>query len=271
YDIVVKLANEYVDSADVTKDLFAISNTGLVPVKELGSFEYKKSIPTIFRRDRHRIIQLNGYLAKSTAGVVQADLTKQFASLELPKGVEFKFVGNAESQSEAGFEILKAFGLAVILTYMILAAIMNSFIHPFTIATSILTSFSGVFILLFFLDSSINIASMLGIVMLVGLAVNNAILILEVTINKLEDDPNMSLETAIWTGVESKFKAVLMTSIAIVFGLLPQLWSPDGAKASMGAVIVGGVLASIFFTFFLTPQTFYYLEKLRLWVGAKAR
>ena len=146
---------------------------------------------------------------------------------------------------------------------MILAAIMNSFVHPFTIATSIITSYAGAFLLLFFLNSSINIASMLGIIMLVGLAVNNAILIIEETLLKLKTEPDTPIVDAIWHGIQSKFRAVLMTSVAIVFGALPQTWSPDLAKAAMGAVIVGGVLASIFFTFFLTPQIFYFLERIR--------
>ena len=269
YDITVQLDETFVKSQEVNNDLFLISSTGLIPVTELGTFKHKKSVPTIYRRDRQRVIQLNGYLAKSTAGVVQGELTEAFSKIELPAGMEFRFVGNAESQAEAGFEIMKAFGLAVILTYMILAAIMNSFLHPFTIATSIVTSFSGVFLALFFLDSSINIASMLGFVMLVGLAVNNAILILDETLAILDREPDISLVDAIWKGIESKFRAVLMTSIAIVFGLLPQLWSPDLAKASMGAVIVGGVIASIVFTFFLTPQTFYYLEGMKRWFSRK--
>lgn len=149
---------------------------------------------------------------------------------------------------------------------MILAAIMNSFIHPFTISTSILTSYSGVFLALFFVDSSINIASMLGIVMMVGLAVNNAILVLEETERLLREDKLLEIKDALWLATHAKFRAVLMTSIAIVFGVLPQMWSPDLAKASMGTVIVGGVTASIFFTFLMTPLTYYYFEKLRRFV-----
>lgn len=263
YDIRVKLADEFIDSTESIKELFVISSTGLIPVTELGELRKERSVPTILRRDRQRVIQLNGYLAKSTAGVVQADLTEKFNQLDFSDGSGFRFVGNAESQEESGREIAKAFLLAVILTYMILAAIMNSFIHPFTIATSIITSYAGAFLLLFFLDSSINIASMLGIIMLVGLAVNNAILIIEETLLKIKTEPDTSIVDAIWHGIQSKFRAVLMTSVAIVFGALPQTWSPDLAKAAMGAVIVGGVLASIFFTFFLTPQIFYFLERLR--------
>lgn len=263
YDIRVKLADEFIDSTESIKELFVISNTGLIPVTELGELRKERSVPTILRRDRQRVIQLNGYLAKSTAGVVQADLTDKFSQLDFADGSGFRFVGNAESQEESGREIAKAFLLAVILTYMILAAIMNSFVHPFTIATSIITSYAGAFLLLFFLNSSINIASMLGIIMLVGLAVNNAILIIEETLLKLKTEPDTPIVDAIWHGIQSKFRAVLMTSVAIVFGALPQTWSPDLAKAAMGAVIVGGVLASIFFTFFLTPQIFYFLERIR--------
>ncbi|MAV90987.1 MAG: hypothetical protein CL676_06170 [Bdellovibrionaceae bacterium] len=269
YDIVVKVADEYINSTDSMKDLFIISNTGLVPVTELGDFKMASSVPTILRRDRHRVIQLNGFLAKSTAGVVQSDLTKEIDKLSFNEGASYVFVGNAESQEESGQEIMKAFLLAIILTYMILAAIMNSFVHPFTIATSIITSFSGVFLILFFLDFSINIASMLGFVMLVGLAVNNAILILEEVEVAIEKNPNIPIHDALWLGIKIKFRAVLMTSVAIVFGALPQLWDTNLAKAAMGAVIVGGVLASIFFTFFLTPQTYFYLERLRRWVARK--
>lgn len=263
YDIRVKLADEFINSKESINELFVISNTGLVPVTILGELKNARSVPTILRRDRQRVIQLNGYISKSTAGVVQSELTTKLNELDFKNSTGYKFVGNAESQEESGKEIAKAFLLAVILTYMILAAIMNSFIHPFTIATSIITSYAGAFLLLFFLDSSINIASMLGIIMLVGLAVNNAILIIEETLLRIKNQPDIPIVEAIWHGIESKFRAVLMTSVAIVFGALPQIWSPDLAKAAMGAVIVGGVLASIFFTFFLTPQVFFFLERLR--------
>lgn len=263
YDVVVDLMDDYTSSLKSLEDIFVISNTGLIPVTELGEVKIEPSVPTILRRDRHRVVQLNGYLGKSTAGQVQGILTEKFSKLDLPDGYSFQFVGNAENQAESGREIGKAFLIAMILTYMILAAILNSFVHPFTIATSIITSFSGVFLILFFMDSSINIASMLAFVMLVGLAVNNAILIIEDVEAVLRDKPDTPIEEAFWQGIVNQFRAVLMTSIAIVFGTLPQIFSPNGGKASMGMVIVGGILASIFFTFFLTPQVYYFLEKFK--------
>jgi HAE1 family hydrophobic/amphiphilic exporter-1 len=188
--------------------------------------------------------------------------------MDFGKENSYMFVGNSESQEETGKEIGKAFGLAIILTFMLLCAILNSFVHPFTISSSIITSYAGVFLLLFLGGSSINIASMLGIVMLVGLVVNNAILLIDQT-QQIVDGGETDLKEALWRGVEDKFRAILMTSIAIVAGVLPQLWSPDLAKASMGFVIAGGTLASIVYTFLLTPIVYYALEKTRTFVIRK--
>lgn len=263
YDIRVELDNSYKTSQASFNNINILTQFGLVSLKELGTINRTKAVPNLWRRDRNRIIQINGYLSKSTAGVVQSEITQKIEEMKLlPEGYEFKFVGNAEGQEESGQEIGKAFGLAIILTFMLLAAIMNSFVHPFTISSSIITSFGGVFLLLFFANSSINIASMLGIVMLVGLVVNNAILILdqtEVILKSGETD----IKKALWQGVQEKFRAVLMTSIAIIAGALPQTWSPDLAKASMGLVIIGGTAASIFYTFAFTPIVYWYLERMR--------
>ena len=170
-------------------------------------------------------------------------------------------VGDAEFQDESSRELGKAFLLASILTFMVLAALLNSWYHPFTIGSSIITSFAGVFMFMFFASSSFNIASMLAMVMLVGLVVNNAILMLDATIRNLE--AGMPVKDALWKGIEREFRAILMTSIAIVFGVFPQVFSNSGAKASMGVVLIGGMIASIFYTFVLTPVMFWYLERLR--------
>lgn len=269
YDIRVELGENYKSTSESLEKINILTNFGLVSLSELGEFKRTTAAPTIWRRDRSRIIQLNGYLSKSTAGVVEAELTQEIESLNLPDGYSFQFVGNSESQAESGREIGKAFGLAIILTFMLLAAILNSFVHPLSISSSILTSFGGVFFLLFMMESSINIASMLGIVMLVGLVVNNAILIIdqtEVNIREGETD----IKKALWNGISDKFRAVLMTSIAIIAGALPQTWSPDLAKASMGLVIIGGTFASIIYTFLFTPIVYWYMERMRRWVGASS-
>lgn len=261
YDINVELDEDYMATFDELKQINVISSTGLLPITELGEVVRTEAMPTIWRRDNRRIIQLDSYLSKGTAGEAQAVLEKGFSKINFETGYGYTYVGNAEEQEESNREIGKAFLIAAILTYMLLAAILNSFVHPFTIATSIITSFGGVFTLLFFTGSSINLASMLSMVMLVGLAVNNAILMLDSTLVKLK--AGAEIQEALWHGIQSKFRAILMTSLAVIFGAMPQLSSADQGKVSLAMVLIGGMLGSVFFTFLLVPLVFSYLERMK--------
>ena len=151
--------------------------------------------------------------------------------------------------------------LATILTFMLLAAILNSLVHPFTIATSIITSFAGVFIIMFLSGATMNVGAMMAFVMLVGLVVNNNILVLEPTIARIAN--GAVPRVALWTELTEKKNMVLMTSIAVITGMLPQMWSTDGTKVAMAAVMIGGMLASLIWTFTLTPALFFLLEGMR--------
>ena len=214
YKINVELNDLYKNTIEDIKQISLISKDGLLPISMLGSVEWAKALPSIKRRDKRRVIQLNGYLSKSTAGVVQSILVDKFRSLEIKEDYGYKFVGQAEFFDETAKEITKAFLIAVVLTYMLLVAILNSFLMPFAIVSAVAMSFVGVFLLLFFTEFSMNIGSMMAIVMLVGIAVNNAILMIDFAIQKLKDH---DIKTSIWLGATVKFRTILMTSLAIVF------------------------------------------------------
>jgi len=261
YDINVEMDPYYKTTFDDLNQINIITTKGLLPITALGKAERARALPAIWHRDKERIIELEGYLSKGTAGEAMAKIDAILADIPFEKGEGYRWVGDAEFQDESSRELGKAFLLASILTFMVLAALLNSWYHPFTIGSSIITSFAGVFMFMFFASSSFNIASMLAMVMLVGLVVNNAILMLDATIRNLE--AGMPVKDALWKGIEREFRAILMTSIAIVFGVFPQVFSNSGAKASMGVVLIGGMIASIFYTFVLTPVMFWYLERLR--------
>lgn len=268
YKINVELNDFYKNTLDDIGQVHVISKKGLIPITALGNLKRRGSYPTIWRRDKDRIIQINAFLSKSTAGQVRNALDKEFAKkMKFKPGHGYKHAGSAEMNTESQQEIIKAFILATILTYMALAAILNSFIYPFVIVTSVATSFGGVILFLFFGEFSINIASMLAMVMLVGLVVNNAILMLDYAIRKIRE--GKGIIEALWLGASVKFRAILMTSIAIVFGAMPQLRSVMLAKASMASVIMGGMLASIIFTFVLIPVIFWYFERIKQFVLKK--
>ncbi len=269
YDINVTLSDEFKrDTKDIASVLISTKG-GLIPIEKLGTLEQQKALPPLQRRDKRRIIQLQAYLSKSSANQVQAELAQKFDKLEWKDGYNYAYTGRAENMAETGKEIGKAFLMAVILTYMLLVAILNSFIHPFTIVSAVFTSFVGVFYILFFMEFTINIGSMMAFVMLVGLAVNNAILLLDQTMVLREQ--GMDMIDALWRASEDRFRPIAMTSLAVVAGTLPQLTDPSGVKAAMGAVVIGGMLASMFFTFVLVPIVYWYLERLRLFFSKKEK
>ncbi|MBN2407797.1 MAG: efflux RND transporter permease subunit [Elusimicrobia bacterium] len=259
YVINISYGDSYKETAQDIADIAVMSKDGLLSISQLGTIEKMKGYSMIMRKDKTRVIKVNGYLSKSTAGQVQELLNEKFRNIEFPEGSGYEFVGFAEMMAETGREISKAFILAVIFTYMLLVSIMNSFKNPFVILSSVLTAFVGVFYLMFFLEFSINIGSMMALVMLVGLVVNNGILMLDQTMKEM--DRGADVKRALWLGASIKFRAILMTSLAIIFGALPQIFDKFVAKSSIGAVIVGGILASIFFTFFLVPIIFFYANR----------
>ncbi|MDR2412982.1 MAG: efflux RND transporter permease subunit [Rickettsiales bacterium] len=260
YPIILEFARPF-KNHDIFENIYLNSQKGLVSMSELGAVANVRATPDIRRLDKHRITEINIAIGKSTIGPVQQKIEEKLAAINWESGYGANFGGMSEIQSETTGEISAAFLLATILTFMLLAAILNSLTHPLTIATSIITSFIGVFAMLFLVGASVNVAAMLAFVMLVGLVVNNNILILEPAVARISKGEDSS--SALWAEFIDKKSMIMMTSIAIIAGMMPQLWSQDGMKSSMAAVMVGGMLASLVLTFLLTPAIFTLMERIR--------
>lgn len=261
YDINVTLDKGFKKTPEDFNQFLIMGKDGLIPISSLGEVKQVEATSPVKRRDKSKIIQLNGFLNKSSAGVVMGQLAESFKDVEMPEGVSYRYTGKAENQEESAAEIGKAFLLATILTYMLLVAVLNSFIYPISISSCIVTSFLGVFLMLYFFDGSVNIGSMMAFVMVVGLAVNNAILLVEYAHQLM--DQGMKAEDALWESAKSKIKPILMTSIAIITGTMPQAFDADKIKASMGLVVIGGMLASIVFTYAMTPPVHILLMRIK--------
>lgn len=260
YPIVLEFAKAF-KGKNMFNDVLVNSPKGMVALSQLGTIETTTATPNISRLNKSRVTEIDINIGKSTSGPVQTKIVNALNKMDWKPGYGYEFGGMAEIQSETTGEIGTAFLLATVLTFMLLAAILNSLIHPLTIATSILTSFAGVFTLLFLSGASMNVGAMLAFVMLVGLVVNNNILVLEPTIRRVNNGENIKM--AMWDELNDKKNMVLMTSIAIMAGMLPQLWSADGMKSAMAAVMIGGMGASLVWTFTLTPALFFAMERLR--------
>ena len=260
YPIILEFAKPFKNRA-MFDSVYVNTQKGMVPLSELVRIEVAKATPDIRRLDKNRITEIDINIGKSTMGPVQKKIEAGLAKVNWEIGYGAEFGGMSDIQDETTGEIGTAFLLATVLTFMLLAAIMNSLAHPFTIATSIITSFAGVFALLFLSGASMNVGAMLAFVMLVGLVVNNNILLLEPTINRISNGEDA--KKALWTELNNKKNMILMTSIAVMAGMLPQLWSADGMKSAMAAVMIGGMFASLVWTFTLTPALFFLIEKAR--------
>lgn len=260
YPIILEFEKQF-KKQSMFNSVFVNSHKGMVALSELGKIETVPATSNIYRLDKNRVTEIDINIGKSTIGPVQAQIQKELDAINWEPGYSASFAGMSEIQEESTAEIAQAFLLATILTFMLLAAIMNSFVHPFTIATSIITSFAGVFVALFLSGASLNVGAMLAFIMLVGLVVNNNILVLEPTVQRVQNGEDAKV--ALWDELMNKKRMIWMTTIAVVAGMVPQLWSNDGLKVAMGAVMIGGMCASLVWTFTLTPALFIAMEKLR--------
>ena len=261
YPIILEFDKQF-KKQSMFDSVYVNSQKGMVALSQLGKIESAPATSNIYRIDKNRVTEIDINIGKSTVGPVQAEIQKQIDKLDWEPGYSASFAGMSEIQAESTAEIGQAFLLATILTFMLLAAIMNSFVHPFTIATSIITSFAGVFIVLFLSGASFNVGAMLAFIMLVGLVVNNNILVLEPTVARVQRGEDAY--KVLWSELMDKKRMIWMTTIAVVAGMIPQLWSNDGMKTAMGAVMIGGMIASLIWTFTLTPALFFAMEKLRV-------
>lgn len=266
YPILLEYARPF-KNASLFDTVYVNSQKGMVALSSLGEIQTVPATSEIRRLQKSRITEIDINIGKSTMGPVQSQIQSAIDAMDWKPGYSASFGGMSETQSETAGEIGQAFLLATILTLMLLAAILNSLTHPVTIATSIITSFAGVFIVMFLTGASMNIGAMMAFVMLVGLVVNNNILVLEPTIKRISE--GAVARVALWTELSEKKNMVLMTSIAVITGMLPQLWSIDGMKVAMAAVMIGGMLASLIWTFTLTPALFFLMEGIRVRVKAR--
>ena len=260
YPLIVEFARNR-RTIDSFNELLISTSRGMVPVSELGDIVFRQASRNIYRVDRHRMTEIMVNLGKSTIGPVRGLIMNEIRQIQMADGVRIIFGGSAEMQDETNSEMASTFMLATLLTLMLLAAIMNSIGHSIKISASIFSSFAGVFVFLFLSGASMNISAMMAIIMLVGLAVNTEILLLQPAVVEIENGRPPA--SALWEQYIDKFRMVLMTTIAVITGMIPQLFSPNGARISMAAVLIGGMVGGLLFTFILTPALFIVVENMR--------
>jgi HAE1 family hydrophobic/amphiphilic exporter-1 len=261
-DIRVRLTEESRDRTNELGSMQIRTRGGMVPISSLGQLEEQAGETTIQRDEKQRTVQIDAYIGGGSLTASASQIQLALDDLGFPPGYSYEITGQFEVFQESLTEMLKALVLAIVLTYIVLAMILESYIHPFTIMLTLPLGFVGAVFGLFLARSSLNIFSMMAIIMLVGIVVNNAILILDYT-HQLREK-GMGIVDALLEAAPIRLRPIVMTNIAIAIALLPQaMGSGAGSfyRIPMAVVTIGGVLVAAVFTLFLIPVIYIKLDR----------
>ncbi len=227
-----------------------------VPLTQLGEIERRRGESEIQRRDRQRRIVITANLARGTVSEAVRAIHARVDTLQMPPGSRVRFAGMYEIQEESFASLFETMAMAVLLTYVVLAMILESFIHPITVMITLPLGLIGASFGLFFGGQTVNVLSLMAMIMLVGIVVNNAILLLDYVAQRRRD--GLPMREAILDGCPVKLRAIVMTNLAIAVGMIPQALGGAGSefRVAMALVTIGGVLVSAVFTLFLIPTLY---------------
>ncbi|RSZ56445.1 efflux RND transporter permease subunit [Massilia atriviolacea] len=241
----------------------AEGNPVMVPLRQVVQFVPSTSPQVLKRQALERRVAIYASAEGRPTGDVDGDVKLAMKSIELPEGVRFDVGGDAEQMAETMGAAGAALGIAVIFIYLVLASQFGSFLQPIAIMVSLPLSMIGVLIALLVTGSTLNIFSVIGIVMLMGLVTKNAILLVDFTNHGQRE--GKSQHDAILEAGQVRLRPILMTTLAMIFGMLPMaIGMGDGgeSQAPMGRAVIGGVITSTLLTLVVVPVAYTYLDSL---------
>jgi multidrug efflux pump len=273
YDIIVQgLDENRREPADLTKILVRSERTGaLIPLSNLVVSNEGAAATNLNRFNRLRAITISAGLAPGTTLGEALDFLEQAAREELPSTAQIDYRGQSLEYKESSSTLMFTFGLALLIVFLVLAAQFESFIHPLIIILTVPLAVAGALFGLWAAGATLNIYSQIGIVMLIGLAAKNGILIVEFA-NQLRDE-GLSVRDALVEASITRFRPILMTSLATAAGALPLvLYEGAGAQSrfAIGIVVFSGVIFSTALTLFVVPAFYDLLARFTRSPGAIA-
>ena len=255
YDIKVMYAPEARTSIEDIENILIYSNAGnAVRVRDVGTVVERFTPPTIERKDRERVVTVSTTVQDVPMSQIVEASQAAIDKMDIPQGIAIQLSGSYEDQQESFSDLLTLAVLIIILVYIVMAAQFESYTYPAIIMTSLLFAFSGVFIILWLSGHTLNVMSMIGAIMLIGIVVKNGIVLIDyITLNR---ERGMSIRRAVIDGGESRLRPVVMTTLTTILGMVPmavgtgqgaEMWRP------MGTAVIGGLTFSTILTLLFVP------------------
>ena len=260
YDISLYYESDHISSVKDFDKIFFTSMTGQsINFNEVARIVYQEGTGTISKENGQMIVYAESDIAP---GFNTADVNKVFsekvADIKLPKGVSQKVGGEMSDLNEQIGNMIFAFVLALLMVYIVLVVQFNSFLQPLMILFSVPFAIIGVVIGLITTHNSLGFFAMFGIVALVGIAVNDAIVLIDFT-NYLRKE-GMPLREAVAEAVKTRFQPVIATSLTTIGGVLPLALFND-SFSELGYALIFGLFASTILTLMIIPIVYYSVEK----------
>ncbi|MGV7209569.1 efflux RND transporter permease subunit [Oxalobacteraceae bacterium A2-2] len=270
YDVNVQLPKsgrqKVADLADLSLASSRLGPDGqpmMVPLRQVVEFVPSFSPQVLKRQALQRRVAVYAGTQGRPSGDVDADVRRAMKDIVLPAGVRFDVAGNAQQMEETMSGAITALGVAVIFIYLVLASQFGSFLQPVAIMMSLPLSLIGVLVALLATGSTLNVFSVIGFIMLMGLVTKNAILLVDFANHGQR--AGMTQYQALMEAGQVRLRPILMTTLAMVFGMLPMaIGMGDGGEtqAPMGRAVIGGVLTSTLLTLVVVPVAYTYLDNL---------
>jgi len=271
YDVRVRLQadqrrfrEDLLDLTVATDNDDANGDKILVPLREVAAAQPGTGPSTIRRKDLQREVRIEANTDGRSLGEIAADIESAANQIALPPGYDFVHGGNVEDLQEMFSNMFQALFLAVVFIYLILASQFGSFTHPLSIMLSLPLSLVGVALALLTTRDTLNIMSMIGLIMLMGLVTKNAILLVDFT-NQARRRGVARNQALIQAG-STRLRPIVMTTLAMIFGMLPLAFAIGAGaemRAPMARAVIGGLITSTLLTLVVVPVVYTYLDGLR--------
>lgn len=266
FNILVRLNEQQRANINQLEHISVVTPAGQsVPIGNLVSVQRREGPVSIERQDQERMVRVQAGYAKRDLGSIMRDIDQKLTGMSLPTGFSIFYGGEYEEQQKSFRELLFALILAIVLVYMVMAAQFESLRDPLIILFSIPLAAIGVVLVLFLTETTFNQQAFIGVIMLAGIVVNNAIVLIDYT-NLLRRRDNLLLRHAVELAGRRRLRPILMTTLTAIVGLLPMaLGIGEGAEvqAPMARVVIGGLTTSTLITLLFIPTIYTMIEERR--------